>query len=260
MPELPDVEVFRRYLESTSLHQAIGKVSVGAPDILEGVSARSLQMRLKGRSFRSAFRHGKYLFVDVGGSDLLVLHFGMTGSLAYGRKDGGEARHSRVLFLFRNGYLLSYVSVRKLGAVGMTVGVEKFREERGLGQDALALSSGEFRRLAAGRRGLVKCWLMDQSSMAGIGNVYSDEALFQARIHPKRKVSDLDGKEVARLFRKMRHVLSAAIKRKADPAEMPRSFLLPRRTENGKCPRCGGRVRTLRACGRTSFCCPGCQK
>lgn len=260
MPELPDVEVFRRYLESTALHQEIEKVSVESDDILEGVSSRGLQMRLKGCSFEFADRHGKYLFVDAGRADLLVMHFGMTGYLKYFKGDGEIPPHTRVLFLFRNGYRLSYVSVRKLGMVGMTPGMEDFLEERGLGGDALAISLGEFRSLADGRRGAVKCWLMDQSAMAGIGNVYSDEALFHAGIDPKRKVKDLDRKDLSRLFRKMRHVLSTAVERKADPDDFPQSFLVPRRAEKAKCPRCGGGMCRVRACGRASFCCPKCQK
>src|SRR6266853_235892 len=98
MPELPDVETFKRYLDATSLHQRISGVDVRSAYVLKGVSARELARRLKGRRFESSRRHGKHLFVRANGDLWLRLHFGMTGSLEYFKNDERAPRHARVLF------------------------------------------------------------------------------------------------------------------------------------------------------------------
>src|SRR5882762_11196337 len=100
MPELPDVETFKRYLDATSLHQRINGVDVESAYVLKGVSARELAHRLKGRCFESSRRYGKHLFVRADGELWLRLHFGMTGSLQYLKNDEEAPRHARVLFVF----------------------------------------------------------------------------------------------------------------------------------------------------------------
>jgi formamidopyrimidine-DNA glycosylase len=101
---------------------------------------------------------------------------------------------------------------------------------------------------------------MDQSLFSGIGNIYSDEILFQARIHPKRKVNDLSKKEKTALYRKTGRVLETAIERMSGPGTFPAHFLLPRRNEGEKCPYCEGTVEKIKISGRGCFICPSCQK
>jgi formamidopyrimidine-DNA glycosylase len=101
---------------------------------------------------------------------------------------------------------------------------------------------------------------MDQHALAGIGNVYADEILFQARIHPGRRPHALDCRELNRLFNGLRKVLRKAIAAGADPARMPKSFLLPRRERGARCPRCGARIKTMVIGGRTTYYCPRCQR
>ncbi|HUF29111.1 MAG TPA: hypothetical protein VMM77_00510 [Gemmatimonadaceae bacterium] len=119
----------------------------------------------------------------------------------------------------------------------------RFVEAHRLGPDALALDMAGFGKLVAAKRGAIKSWLMDQHAIAGIGNVYADEILFQAGIHPRRSASALDRRELSRLFTKLQKVLRKAIAARADPARMPKSFLLPRRRRGALCPRCRGRVK-----------------
>jgi formamidopyrimidine-DNA glycosylase len=107
---------------------------------------------------------------------------------------------------------------------------------------------------------MVKCWLMDQSILAGLGNIYSDEVLFQAGIAPQRKLESLDEADLKRLHARMRKVIDTAIEHGADPKALPGSFLLPNRREGAPCPRCGGTVVRTRACGRTAWYCPDCQR
>jgi formamidopyrimidine-DNA glycosylase len=259
MPELPDVETFKRYADATCLHKTIRSVSVEAADLLQGVSARRLAERLRDRSLESGRRHGKHLFLAIAGDGWLVLHFGMTGRLDYAGDDGDPPDYTRLLLRFANGYRLAYVAPRKLGLIALTEDVDDFVAEHDLGPDALDLDEAGLRAQAAGRRGQVKAWLMDQSAMAGVGNVYSDEILLRAGLHPRRKVRDLSDDQIGRLHRALHEVLEAAIRAKADPDAMPDDFILPQREDGAPCPRCGGEIRAVKAAGRTAYYCPECQ-
>src|SRR5438874_7519586 len=134
MPELPDVETFRRYLNATSLHQRIIGVDVRSGYILKGVSARELVRRLKGLCFEASRRHGKHLFVRADRDLWLRLHFGMTGSLHYFKQHEEQApRHTRVLFVFANAHSLAFEDQRKFGKIRQMKEVYKFLKNRTLG-------------------------------------------------------------------------------------------------------------------------------
>lgn len=261
MPELPDVETFGRYVAATSLHQRIECIDVDAPRMLKGVSPEMLERRLEGQRFRSTRRHGKYLFIEIDGNGWLLLHFGMTGYLDYGKEQNALPTHSRLVVHFANGYRLAGIWQRRLGRIGLAQSPAKFIEDEGLGPDALepGIALEDFKAMLHGRRGSIKSALMDQSFIAGIGNIYSDEMLFQAEIHPGKDARTLDDDQLARLHAKMLHVLNTAIDRQADPERLPKSWLLPHREDGEKCPRCNGTVKSLRISGRTAYLCPTCQ-
>src|SRR5436190_16577840 len=138
MPELPDVETFKRYVDRTSLHRRISGVDVRSAYVLKGVSARELMRRLKECRFESSRRHGKHLFVRADGDLWLRLHFGMTGSLRYFKNEeqvprpasaeASAGRHARVLFLFENGCRLTFDDQRKFGEIGLIEDVNEFLE------------------------------------------------------------------------------------------------------------------------------------
>jgi formamidopyrimidine-DNA glycosylase len=140
-----------------------------------------------------------------------------------------------------------------------------FIAARDLGPDAFepGLDLRAFRARLHGRRGTIKAALMDQTLVAGIGNMYSDEILFQARIHPLARVEELTLRQTTQLHRNITRVLAQAIRR--DPASarflerLPRSYLLPHRVRGGRCPRCHARLERTTISGRTSFHCPRCQ-
>lgn len=259
MPELADVEVYRRYLNATALHQRIKHVHVQSASILFETSAQGLGRVLKHKSFHKSDRHGKYLFIAVNKAKWLVMHFGMTGELKYFQRKQDAPDYSRLLISFDNGYHLAYITRRKLGRVAITESPQAWISKHKLGPDALKLTEQQFFKLAAQRRGGVKSWLMDQQSIAGIGNIYSDEILFQARIHPRSTVNDLDEAELAQLYKAVNSVFDSAIRAHADPGQMPAGFLLPRRVKDGRCPACDTPLETLRAAGRRAWYCPLCQ-
>jgi len=260
MPELPDVETFKRYLDATSLHQPIKGVNVRSAYVLKGVSERELGRQLKGRSLERSCRHGKHLFVRTDGDLWLRLHFGMTGSLEYLRDQRQAPKDTRVLFGFANHSRLAFRDQRKFGEIGLLKDVDEFLRKRALGPDALDINLSQFKGIFKKHRAAVKTILLNQKLIAGIGNIYADEILFRARIHPATQASALKKKTVTELLRATRHILKEAIDAQADADLMPRSWLLPHRGKGGKCPRCGRLLKSSRIGGRTAWFCAYCQK
>jgi formamidopyrimidine-DNA glycosylase len=258
MPELPDVEAFRGYLDATALHHAVTGVHVRDERILEGTTPAALGRALHGRALTGTRRHGKHLLALVEEDGALVLHFGMTGGLRYEREP--QLGRSDVMVVdFDNGYHLVIESQRRLGRVGLTRDPEGFAGARDLGPDALSLSEEAFLGCLGSGRATVKSALMDQGRLAGIGNVYSDEILFDAGIHPRRRLSGLGDDERRRLYGSLRRVLEQAADCGADPDCFPDDWLTPAR-EARPCPRCGGTIEKLTVSGRTAYACPGHQQ
>jgi formamidopyrimidine-DNA glycosylase len=259
MPELPDVEVFRSYFESTSLKQDVEQVDVLDQRILEDISAKNLHEALAGYRFISTTRHGKYMFAKTEGNTWLVLHFGMTGYLHYLTEEDDPPRHTRVLFTFDGENKLAFVDQRILGLVGLTEDPEAFARDRDLGPDALQIKIDEFKELLSGRRGTIKAALTNQAIIAGIGNIYADEILFQSKIHPKTQLSSLSDDDLETLYDQIQTVCQAAIDAEVDVDQMPDWFLLRHREAGERCPRCGAEIETVKVSSRTTYFCPKCQ-
>lgn len=260
MPELPEVETFKRYLNRTSLNQRITGVEVRDAYVLQGVSARELARRLKGRRFESSHRHGKHLFVQAGDDFWLRLHFGMTGWLQCLKRDEQRPKTARVLFKFANNRQLAFDDQRKFGEIELIKDVNEFLQRRGIGSDALDVALSEFKTILRTHRGALKAILLNQRLIAGIGNLYADEILFHSRMHPATDATRLNNENLSRLFRATRYVLEKAISLKTDFNRLPKSWLLTHRGKRGKCPRCGRALKSTTIGGRTSWFCAHCQK
>jgi formamidopyrimidine-DNA glycosylase len=259
VPELAELEVFKRYVDSTSLHQNIETIEVKNGKVLGRVSADGLKRGLEGRKFESTRRHGKHLFVELGDGPWLLLHFGMTGGLKYYKDAGEEPTHARVLITFSNGHHLTFDDQRLFGKVDLIEDPDGYVEEHKLGLDPLDLDFPAFRERLEGRRGGIKATLMNQRVFAGIGNLYSDEILFQVRLHPKTSVGLLDEGALHDLHEQTGRVLHAAIELGTNLDGLPESFLLHHRQEGADCPRGNGKVQKTKAAGRTAYYCPTCQ-
>ncbi|MFP3908311.1 MAG: Fpg/Nei family DNA glycosylase [Archaeoglobaceae archaeon] len=256
MPELPEVEVFRQYMDNTSLDQTIQNVEVKNSLILEDTTPGRLRSWLMGKKFHLTHRYGKYLFAKASQDLCLVMHFGMTGHLRYLRQSEEAPDHTRLLFWFNNGNRLAYVCQRMLGRVGVVESVDQFIHKKHLGSDALNMNIEEFKELMRGRKGRAKSILMNQKIIAGIGNIYSDEILYQTGVHPETRISDLSEEAVEKLFENIVEVLSTAVNTKANFSELPPSYLIPHRYKGGKCPLCGEHLKSLKLSGRTVYFCP----
>jgi formamidopyrimidine-DNA glycosylase len=152
-----------------------------------------------------------------------------------------------------------------LGRVGLTADADVFIAALGLGPDALdrRFNRAAFEQALAGRKRDAKSLLMDQEVVAGIGNIYSDEILFQARLHPRTRCDRLDPRARHQLFDQIKTVLETAITSGAGAErlvdQLPASFLIPHREKGGRCPRCGCEIATAKFSGRTAYFCPRCQ-
>jgi len=262
MPELPDVEIFRRYLNRTSLHKPIEICRIMETDILDDVSKSKLQSALKGNQFTESVRHGKYALVRLKKSQWMTFHFGMTGFLKYFKKEESRPDHVRLMIDFKDGYHLGYDAMRKLGSIGLANNPQSFAENKQLGMDALdkRLTFDVFQDKISNNKMGIKSFLMRQDIVCGIGNIYSDEICFHAKLHPKKQTSSLSEKNLKILFKSIKTVLETAIDSHANPEELPDSYLLPHRKENGKCPGCSGSIRRIKVSGRSAYYCPSCQK
>ncbi|MDW7773897.1 MAG: DNA-formamidopyrimidine glycosylase family protein [Desulfobulbaceae bacterium] len=259
MPELPDVQIFKEYLDTSFLDRKIVGAGKADTQLLQGISPEELNRFLTGKSFISTRRYGKYLFARVAEDEFLVLHFGMTGFLRSLRKGEKIGSHVGLLLQFEDGSHLVYESRRKLGRISVTDTVERFVSGRGLGPDALELcvDGAAFAERLRGHRGSIKALLMNQKALAGIGNVYSDEILFLMGVHPKKGADELNNKERRTLAAKTCHVLKTAIGKHAGADGWPQKWLLPRRKAGSACPHCSGKISRITVSGRGTYFCSG---
>jgi formamidopyrimidine-DNA glycosylase len=266
MPELPDVEGFRQLVEATCRGKTIARAEAPDPGILEGITPVTIARRLKGERIATAARHGKHLFVTLTRGAVITMHFGTNGSPRFLEPGAADPPYTRFALGFTGGEHLAYVNPRRIGRVGLAPSADAYIAAAGLGPDALAPQVGAaFLAQAAGRsKRAIKALLMDQAIIAGIGNIYADEILFQAGIHPETPANALSTGEIGGLLRTLRRVLETAIACGAGSEEgaalLPKGFLLPERHRGRRCPRCGGPIATTKQSARTSYFCPRCQK
>lgn len=262
MPELPEVEAARRTMEAEGLSRTIETVSVTPDGMTMAVSESTLRSALLGHRLTAARRHGKHLFVRSGEDRgrWLRIHFGMTGELVVDMDaaDRHDPEHDRLRLDLEGDRGIVFRCPRKLGEIDLVASPEAFVEEEGLGPDVLSEGFGlkGFRDALDGRRGTLKSALMDQRLLAGIGNEYSDEILFQAGIHPGTRAMALSRDGVGELWRVVRRVLEKAADVRSGGGEVPGSWLLAHREEGEECPRCGGTIQKERIAGRSSYLCP----
>ncbi|MFD0919890.1 Fpg/Nei family DNA glycosylase [Saccharopolyspora rosea] len=264
MPELPDVEGFRRVAEEAVKRQ-VRAVHVHDAQVLRDSSAEEFADALRRRYVAEPSRHGKWLMVptasSAGGSPAapwVLLHFGMTGSLRWCEHDAELHPHDRVVFDFADGEL-RYRDMRKL--TGLHLAREQDEVDRQLdelGPDALEVGRDEFTERLTRTRRRIKPALMDQSIIAGLGNLCADEILWRSRINPARAATDLTSGEFGRVHGDMRSMLRQAIRVGRVPDRA--SWLTGHRDEpDPHCPRCSTALSRGRVGGRSTLWCPHCQ-
>ena len=272
MPELPEVETIRRHLAPRVEGRTLARVEVGDPRWCAPLPVAAVVAAIEERRVARLWRRGKYLVASLEGDVHLIMHLRMTGTVLY---DADPARpHTRLVIMLDDGHALTWVDPRRFGTGQLArgqVNLEAFFDAR-LGVEPLsdAFTPDLLRSLARARRAPVKAFLLDQRRIAGVGNIYADEALFRARIHPLRPAGRLTGAEVERLRDAVVASLSAGVAAKGasiddfrDPDGARGSFqdqFLVHRRRGEPCPRCGQPIEKLVAAGRGTYICPKCQR
>ncbi|MFX1420321.1 MAG: Fpg/Nei family DNA glycosylase, partial [Promethearchaeota archaeon] len=208
--------------------------------------------------FLFSTRHGKYLLINLE-QGILIMHFGMTGDLEYYNKKQEDPKYSKVIFQFINDFKLAYTSRRMFGRLYIANSIEEFIESKKLGPDAFKMSLEEFKEALNRRTAIIKNAMLNQSFIAGIGNIYSDEILFRTKLHPKSKLDALDEKQVKDLFTNIKDVLQFGIDKEGDLNSYPGSFLIPHRKKEEQCPICKNEIVSIDSSGRRGYYCPNCQ-
>jgi len=275
MPELPEVETIRRQLAPHMEGRMLESLEVLDPRWCEPAAPDELDDAVRGRRIESMGRRGKYFVVGLEDDVHLVMHLRMTGNLllvAATEEEPGRP-HLRARLALDDGQNVLFVDQRRFGTGIVLLGtpaLEDYFASR-LGVEPLSpdFTAEALRELATGRRAPVKAFLLTQERIAGVGNIYADEALFRARIHPLRPVGSLKRPQLAALRDAVVTSLEAGIDargatiddfRQADGARgsFQDRFQVHRR-EGESCPRCGTRIRKMRAAGRGTYFCPKCQ-
>ncbi|MCB1007780.1 MAG: bifunctional DNA-formamidopyrimidine glycosylase/DNA-(apurinic or apyrimidinic site) lyase [Acidobacteria bacterium] len=273
MPELPEIEVLRRSLERRLSGRRVERVRVHAPALREPLDRRSLG-GLRGRRIEGLRRRSKYLLVDFEGGRTLVVHLGMSGRLTLAPLETGREPHEHLAFELDAGEKLRLRDPRRFGLafVAPTRELESDPHFLRLGREPLEppVAGADLAALAAGRRAPVKPFLMDASTLVGVGNIYATEALFRARIHPARSVATLRAPDWDRLAVAVVGVLEEAIREGgttlndfADGEGNSGYFQVSLEVydrEGAPCPKCGARIRRLVQSNRSGYYCPRCQR
>jgi formamidopyrimidine-DNA glycosylase len=245
MPELPEVQTFKKYFDRTSLHKKITNVTCKSASLIKKASYKQVQKTLIGKEFISSKRKGKFLIATIQKSPYkLVFHFGMTGSLAYGKEDKlsiKDKKYAKFIINFPKDYELLWIDKRKFGKIYLVKDIKEVKTLAHMGPDALSLTKTQFLKLLKEKEAKnIKAFLMDQQDIAGIGNNYSNEILFQSGIDPHKKIKELSTKERTHMYTVMKNIFKKAISLKptgdTSYSEFPNSWLLAHKKDM-RCPK-----------------------
>lgn len=276
MPELPEVETVVRGLQLSLPGRAVTEVRFGKTDFVDNVSA--IAESLPGSRVSGVTRMGKFICVKLDRDSLpsrsrpranLIIHLGMTGKLTVTQASDTVAPHTHVFFALDDGRELRYTDIRRFGRMVLVPEAELAKFASELGKEPLEISAAEFCALLGPRRARLKALLLDQSVLRGIGNIYADESLYRARLHPARLAERVSRSQLLTLHKAIREVLSDAIRHRGssisdyvDSSGNRGEFQLRHRVYQraGKpCFRCKSRIRRIIVAGRSSHYCPRCQ-
>ncbi len=261
MPELPDVETVARMLRRTVAGRRITGVRVLTPPTVRSPHPRRFIRQLTGRTVRHVDRRGKYLLIRLSRPLTLVVHLRMTGDFEVVPHAAPVHPHTRVILQFGRRDL-RFIDQRRFGHMDLVPSEAESGLVGHLGVEPLdpSFTMKRWKALLDGRRGSIKSVLLRQDLIAGIGNIYADEILWQARVHPARSVHRLRPAEVARLHLIIRGVLRRAVASLSRYGRPVGRFLEVRGEPDAPCPRCGRPITTARVAGRTTYFCSTCQR
>ena len=271
MPELPEVETIRAQLQPELVGRRIEELEVLDERWSRPVAPERLAAAVSGRSIEGLDRRGKYLLLRLDCGETLIMHLRMTGNLLLVDGEGSQA-YLRARFRLDDGRELHFTDPRRFGEAFLLAAPaleERFRRSLGIEPLSEQFTVEALARMAAGRRAPLKSFLLDQAGVAGVGNIYADEALFRARLHPLSPAGSMRAEHVAALRDGVIAALRAGLDgggasiddyrdARGERGQMQDEFLVHTR-EGEPCPRCGESIRRIVVAGRSTYYCPGCQ-
>lgn len=282
MPELPEVETVVRGLRKSVLHQTIKRVRLNAPPssivVSRSFGARSFPAVLKGRKILSIDRRGKNILMALSGDITLWVHLKMTGHFFYLDQSAPFDKHDLVIFELHNdnrgsnSMNLRFNDYRRFGRLRLFANEELWQQEglKDLGPEPLRITAPDFVRLCKSTRRMIKPALLDQTFIAGLGNIYADESLYASRIHPKRLTSSLSANKLTELHGHIQRLLKLAIRKmgtsvdtfsgiNGQPGQFQK-YLQVYSNEGEPCPRCGKPITREKIGSRSAHYCKRCQR
>jgi formamidopyrimidine-DNA glycosylase len=281
MPELPEVETVARGLRQAILGRRILSVTLGKTDFIDDPAA--LEEHLPGRQIEAVERFGKFMILRLSPTEgtngsrgkadrrpaSLLVHLGMTGQMIPSPAEKPCEKHTHICLLLDDGRELRYTDARRFGRIAYLTEAPLAQELTRFGADPLEVSEEEFVKRIRPRRARIKALLLDQSVLRGVGNIYADESLWRARIHPAQLGMKLSGKQAGTLWRGLQEILRKAIVMRGssisdfldaegEPGEYQRRHRAYGR-EGKRCYRCKTVIRRGIVAGRSSYFCPRCQ-
>lgn len=274
MPELPEVETYVRELEPELAGRSVTAAVVNWPKIIAEPSVEVFQQGMVGQRFVSFGRRGKFMLLGLEGGDSLIVHLRMTGKLLIQPPDTRPDKHTHLVLMLDDDRQLHYNDARKFGRLWLVHDTEPVLQKLGPEPFGGDFTDDWLAARLSGRRASIKALLLDQAVVAGVGNIYADEALFGASIHPARMGGTLETEEVERLVESVQDVLGRGIERRGSSLgdSGAQNYVRPggesggfqeehkvfRRT--GKpCPVCGTSVERIVLAQRSTHFCPNCQ-
>ena len=274
MPELPEVQTVADDLNRARIkNKTITRARVYWPKTIAGLSPKAFARRMKGEQFTRIFRRAKYLIFELKSGEAMIVHFRMTGRLHIHPAEEERSKHEHVVIGFEDGRELRLHDSRKFARVNLVKDPEDLLGRLGPEPLEPAFTLSRFRAMLAGKKRMLKPLLLDQAFIAGIGNIYADEALWGARLHPERRADTLTDAEVRALHRAIPKVLKQGIKNLGTTLGTGKTtfYSVPRRKGRNRealkvfrrtgqpCPRCRAAVRRLVVGQRGTHICPECQ-
>jgi len=276
MPELPEVETVARGLQREVAGRRILSITIGKSDFID--NAAEIERELPGRIIREVRRYGKFLLLRLTAAEqagqqddqsALLVHLGMTGMLWPRPVSEPQLKHTHVVMLLDDGRELRFIDARRFGRIAYLAKEVLQKELLRFGADPLEVGLQEFLK-RMDRRARVKALLLDQRVLRGVGNIYADESLWKAKIHPAHLGARLSPAQMKELYRALQDILKKAIVLRGSsisdfldadgqPGEYQRHHRVYGR-EGKSCARCKSLIRRVIVAGRSSYFCPNCQK
>jgi len=267
MPELPEVTTIVEELNQQVVGKTIKKVIFKDPRLLKGIAPLSFAQTVEGQEIVEVRRRGKVIILKIKSGRFIIIHLRISGWLLLGEEEG---RHSRVIFKLNDGRLFNFCDGRVLGELRLVDDWHELNVVKTMGPEPLEISKEEFIKLFAGKKGKIKPLLMDQHLIAGIGNIYAQEAVFYAGINPEKEAGKLSPKKLEELYESVKKVLKDGIKHKGTSADSyfrldgskgtHVQYLAVYQRDGQPCLKCKRPLKRIISGGRGTTYCEYCQK